>query len=173
MARSINFSARLNSTPAELFALFATEEYWQELMKIYHEYTPLSEITKFAVADNTIQLEFKQLIPRSDLPPAAQSVIRSDMHVKRVQTYSLDSPERVSGEFSGSIPAGPGSLKGTEVIVPDSIAGRSIWKRVPTAKVFVPFVGGKLEQIMLVNMVRLFKEEEKFLQNWLQNKAAN
>jgi hypothetical protein len=35
------------------------------------------------------------------------------------------------------------------------------------AKVFIPFIGGKLEQLMLVNVVDLLRTEARVTSDWL------
>ena len=71
----------------------------------------------------------------------------------------------VTGTYSASIPAGPGSLGGTMALFGTDTG--STLRTSSEAKVFIPFVGGKLEQLMLVNLVDLFRTEAQVTADWL------
>ncbi len=45
--------------------------------------------------------------------------------------------------------------------------GGSTLRTTSEAKVFLPFIGGKLEQLMLVNLVDLFRTEAEITADWL------
>jgi hypothetical protein len=69
------------------------------------------------------------------------------------------------GDYTASIPAGPGSLKGWQELFPTD-TGCTL-RKTSEVKVFVPFVAGKLEQLMLVNLVDLFRAEAAYAKDWI------
>ncbi len=62
-------------------------------------------------------------------------------------------------------PAGPGSLNGWQELFPTD--GGCTIRRTSEAKVFVPFVNGKLEQMILINLVDLFRAEAEYAKDWI------
>ena len=73
--------------------------------------------------------------------------------------------ETTEGNYDASIPAGPGSLKGVTSLFATETG--STLRTSSEAKVFLPFVGGKLEQLMLVNLRDLWRGEGEVTADWL------
>ena len=77
--------------------------------------------------------------------------------------------ETTEGHYDASIPAGPGSLKGVTSLFPTDTG--STLRTSSEAKVFLPFVGSKLEQLMLVNLRDLWRGEGEVTADWLEKNA--
>ncbi len=115
-----------------------------EEMRKYSE----NHVESLAVTDDGIDLVLHHVLPRKDLPDIAQTVLKKDLVITRKEKYTSFG-EPVTGTYEASIPGGPGSLTGTmELFSTDT--GCTL-RTTSEAKVFIPFVGGKLEQLMLVN----------------------
>lgn len=153
--------------PETVYAAFSGEDYWQALMVRYCEYTQASEITAFTSGDDGIDVVFRQVLSGSELPGIVRAVIPLDMVIDRHQHFTAfnDVNSTAAGHFEASVPRAPGRLDGTYALsdAPEGsrllVAGR--------AKVSVPLVGGKLENLVLESMKNLLTLEEAFTADWI------
>ncbi|MFF0817271.1 DUF2505 domain-containing protein [Rhodococcus sp. NPDC003318] len=167
MARRIDYSARYTHSTEQVYAALTDREYWEARMIELRKFSD-NEVEKFEVTDSGIDLVFHHVIPRDTLPDIAQTVMKKDMIITRKERYSAFG-EPVTGTYEASIPAGPGSLTGTM-----SLFGTDTGATLRTsseAKVYLPFVGAKLEQLMLVNLVDLLRTEATVTADWLAKQS--
>jgi hypothetical protein len=168
MARRISYSARYPlHTTKEVYAVFADRAYWEARMEEMRKYSP-NNMVSFAVTDAGIELELNHILPRDQLPEIAQTVMRKDMVITRKESYSALDPgseDHATATYSASIPAGPGSLTGTMRLFPTDTG--CTFRTTSVAKVFIPVMGPRFEQLMLVNLVDLFRAEAEFTAGWL------
>lgn len=163
MARRIDYSARYTHPTEQVYSALTNRDYWEARMVELRKFSD-NEVESFEATDDGIDLVFHHVIPRSALPDVAQTVLKKDMIITRKEHYSPFG-ESVSGTYEASIPAGPGSLSGTMSLFATDTG--STLRTSSEAKVFIPFVGGKLEQLMLVNLVDLLRTEAKVTADWL------
>ncbi|MBF6172925.1 DUF2505 domain-containing protein [Nocardia blacklockiae] len=164
MARRLDYSARYPlHTTKEVYEALSDRAYWDARMEEMRKYSP-NEVTELSAGDSGIEVEIQHILPREMLPEIAQTVMRKDMTITRKETYGPFGPE-VTGEYVASIPAGPGSLNGTMHLFPTD-TGCTL-RTSSTAKVFIPMLGPKLEQMMLINLVDLLRAEAEFTAQWL------
>ena len=104
-------------------------------------------------------------IGRDQLPALAQTVLMKDMVITREESFGPFDPDNTKGDYNASIPAGPGSLNGWQELFPTE-TGCTI-RKTTEVKVYIPFVNGKLEQLMLVNLVDLFRAEAEYAADWI------
>ena len=154
--------------PAEkIYQDFTSREYWQTLMDGYRFLTPLSEITSFRSNERGTDIVFTQTLPRMYLPPIARTVVPVDMVITRKQhfdRYDHDN-NRAKGTYAASIPHGPGSFGGQYFLTETD--GGSTLRLVSVCKVYLPFVGGPLEDLILHHIKELFDAEEAFTADWI------
>ena len=164
MARRLDYSARYPlHTTKEVYAALADRDYWDARMAEMRKYSP-NELVSLTTGDGGIEVEIRHVLPRDMLPDLAQSVMRRDMIIARTETYDPFGPE-VTGTYEAAIASGPGSLGGTmHLFATDT--GATL-RTSSTAKVFIPILGPKLEQLMLINLVDLFRAEAEFTTRWL------
>ncbi|RVW10119.1 DUF2505 domain-containing protein [Prescottella agglutinans] len=163
MARRIDYSARFDHPAEKVYAALSDRDYWEARMEEMRKYSE-NHVETLTVTDDGIDLVLHHVLPRKDLPEIAQTVLKKDLIITRREKYTPFG-EPVTGTYEASIPAGPGSLTGTiELFTTDT--GCTL-RTSSEAKVFLPFVGGKLEQLMLVNLVDLFRTEAEVTAAWL------
>ncbi|NLG55212.1 MAG: DUF2505 domain-containing protein [Rhodococcus sp.] len=163
MARRMNYSARYKYTPEQVYQAFANRDYWEARIEEMRKYSE-NHVEAFESTDSGIDVVLHHIIPRSELPDIAQTVMKKDMIITRKEKYSPFG-EQVTATYEASIPAGPGSLSGTmELFGTDT---GCTFRTTSEAKVYLPFIGGKLEQLMLVNLVDLFRAEAEITEAWL------
>ncbi|WP_227997264.1 DUF2505 domain-containing protein [Nocardia australiensis] len=166
MARRLDYSARypLHNTK-ELYAALSNRDYWEARVTEMRKYSD-NEVISHEVSDSGIELVMHHILPREMLPEIAQAVMRKDMVITRKESYGLFNEDEVIGKYSASIPAGPGSLGGTVRLFPTDTGATMRFSS--EAKVFIPMVGPRLEQLMLVNLVDLFRAEAEETVRWLE-----
>lgn len=167
MARRMNYSARLPFTTEQVYGALTTRDYWDAIVEELRKYSE-NEMTKFEVTAAGIDVVMRHVIPRDTLPDIAQTVMKKDMVITR-NIHHEPYAEKTVGKYDASIPAGPGSLTGTTELFATE-AGSTL-RTTSEAKVYIPFVGGKLEQLMLVNLVDLWRGEGEVTHDWLTKNA--
>lgn len=165
MARRLSYSARYHHPAEKVYQALSMREFWDAQMDEFRKLTPQSEIETYTVGAEGVDVVLKQVLPRTELPPIAQTVMAKDMVITRKESMGPFDPEKTQGTYTASIPAGPGSLTGWQELFPTE-TGCTI-RRTTEVKVFIPFINGKLEQMMLVNLVDLFRGEAEFTSGWI------
>ena len=167
MPRRIEYSARLSANAERTYAALSDRAYWDALMTKLREFTPVSTVESFESGEDGIRLVMTQVIAREAMPPVAQTVLQSDLVITRHARFGAFVEGGVTpGSFSATIPASPGHLKG-DVALSDASHG-SVLRYTPEVKVTIPFVGGKLEEVILDNLVNLLGVEKDFTEHWLR-----
>ncbi|AUH67980.1 MULTISPECIES: DUF2505 domain-containing protein [Gordonia] len=170
MARRLSYSARYPHSAEKIYQALSQKKYWEDLMVEFRELTPISNVEEFETGDDGIRVVLQQTITRDMLPPIAQTVMLKDMMITRTENYGVFDPVNTDGSYSASIPAGPGSLTGRQELFPTD-TGCTI-RKTTEVKVYIPFVNAKLEQLMLVNLVDLFRGEAEFTSTWVEDNLA-
>ncbi|MFT4042127.1 MAG: DUF2505 domain-containing protein [Gordonia sp. (in: high G+C Gram-positive bacteria)] len=165
MARRLSYSARYSHPVEKLYAAQSTRRYWDEMMAGFQMISPHCLVADFHADDTGMRVVLKQTIGRDQLPPLAQTVLKKDMIITREESFGPFDAESTKGEYNASIPAGPGSLNGKQELFPTE-TGCTI-RKTTEVKVFIPFINGKLEQLMLVNLVDLFRAEAEYTADWI------
>lgn len=167
MPRRIEHSARLSGSAARTYAALSDRAYWDALMQRLREFTPVSVVESFAAGDGGVEVEMTQVIAREAMPAVAQTVLQTDLVITRRAHYGPFAPGGITtGGFSATMPAAPGTLGG-DITLADEDGGATL-RYSAEAKVNIPFVGGKLEELILDNLVNLFAIEDEFTDHWLR-----
>ncbi|MBS9375722.1 DUF2505 domain-containing protein [Rhodococcus sp. B50] len=163
MARRIDYSARFPCSPERVYEALADPEHWEARMAEMRKYSE-NHVREFTTSESGIALVLHHVLPRSDLPEIARTVIKKDMVITRTETYGPFT-DRATGTYQASIPGGPGSLTGTMELFADD-HGATL-RTTSEATVHIPFVGGKLEELILTNLVDVFRTEAAITADWL------
>ncbi|MFD6859002.1 DUF2505 domain-containing protein [Rhodococcus sp. NPDC060090] len=163
MARRSNFSARFPYSTERVYSALSDPDHWEARMSEMRKYSE-NHVEEFTVTDSGIDLVLHHVIPRSELPEIAQTVIKKDMIITRTESYGPFG-STTTGRFNASIPAGPGGLSGTMELFA-STPGCTL-RTSSEAKVNLPFIGGKLEELILSNLVEVFRTEAAITADWL------
>lgn len=165
MARRLSYSARYKHPAEKLYQAQSTRQYWDDMMAGFQMISPHCEVADFTSDETGMRVVLKQTIGRDQLPPLAQTVMMKDMIITREESFGPFDPDNTKGNYTASIPAGPGSLTGWQELFPTD-TGCTI-RKTTEVKVYIPFVNGKLEQMMLVNLVDLFRAEAEYAGDWI------
>lgn len=163
MARRMDYSARFPHPAERVYAALRDPAHWEARMVEMRKYSQ-NHVESFEVTDSGIALVLHHILPRSELPEIARAVMKKDMVITRTESYGAFDGS-ATGRYEASIPAGPGSLTGVMELFSDD-DGCTL-RTTSEAKVNLPFVGGKLEELMLQNLVDLFRTEAEITAGWL------
>lgn len=166
MSRSRQSTLSFDAPAETMYAVFADGDYWQALMDRYDDLTPgKSDITSFSSDGSGIEVEFRQVLPREELPALLRSVIPLDMAITRRQMFGPFDPQGVKGHYAASVSHVPGRLDGRYVLT--GAAAGSRLEVDSTCKVPMPLVGGKLEDMVLQSVNEVFTIEGAFTAEWI------
>jgi hypothetical protein len=167
MSRRLDYIVKFDAPPEKIYQDFTGRQYWEALMDAYRQLTPRSEITRFCCDDTGTHIVFTQNLPRAYLPPIARTVMPVDMIITREQHFDPydHARNRASGTYGASIPAGPGHFGGRYLLT-DTHDGSRL-RLASVCKVWIPFIGGTLEDLILNNITLLFDAEEAFTADWI------
>ena len=152
-----------------IYAVYANAAYWQAMMDLYDNLTPgKSDLTAFNADESGIEVEFRQVLPRAELPAILRSVIPLDMAIIRKHSFGPFDPNaagRASGHYTASVSHVPGRLDGRYVFTEVSAGSRL--QVDSTCKVPMPLIGGKLEDLVLQSVNDVFTIEGAFTAEWI------
>ena len=163
MSRRIDYSARFSHPPERVYEALADPDHWEARVTEMRKYSE-NHVRDFTASESGIVLVLHHVLPRSDLPEIARTVIRKDMVITRTERYGPFTG-RATGTYEATIPGGPGSLTGTMELS----AGEhgATLRTTSEAKVDIPFVGGRLEELILTNLLDVFRTEAAITADWL------
>lgn len=166
MPTKFEYTADLPGTPADLHALYMTEDYWVD--RIAETGGPEDELTEFTPTDGGATVVVYQVVPDESIPSAARKVISGQLAIVRKTVYSPFDGEKATGEAHAEALGGLGVIKGSgsaiatgESSCQESVSG--------SVKVSVPLLGSKLEKMVVSYLNDLFGEEYGHVAKWLEN----
>lgn len=168
MARR-SYTARFAHPAERVYRAFSSPEYWDAKMEEFRKLTPHSDIDKLIIDETGIDIILTQVLPRTELPAIAQTVMRQDMVITREEFLGPFDPDRTKGTYTAAIPAGPGSLQGWQELV--ALGDFCALERVTEVTVNIPLINNKLENMILENLDDLFGGEDEFTTLWLADHA--
>ncbi|MCV7365629.1 DUF2505 domain-containing protein [Mycolicibacterium neworleansense] len=166
MSRSRQTTMAFDAPAETIYAAYANDEYWQALMDRYDDLTPgKSDLTEFRSDERGIEVEFRQVLPRAELPPILRGVIPLDMAITRRQMFEPFGRHSANGHYTASVSHVPGRLDGRYVLA--GVAAGSRLKVDSKCKVPMPLIGGKLEDMVLQSVNDVFTIEGAFTAEWI------
>jgi Protein of unknown function (DUF2505) len=167
MTRRMDYVVSFDAPAEKIYQDFTDRGYWESLMARYRSMSQISDLTHFDSGPSGTDIVFRQVFPRSELPPVARAVMPVDMVITREQhfdPYNHDS-NGAHGTYRASIPAGMGHFGG-RYHLSETPSGSQLLLA-SECKVKIPLVGGTLEQLILSNITQLFDTEGAFMADWV------
>jgi hypothetical protein len=171
MPRPIRYQQRYQLAPARLFATLVDREYLEaKLASIGGRNATVLDLASSGGTDpDTAKFTLRQGVGREDLPAPVQKVLRGDLIIERTEIWRPAGPDRYEGSISARVKDAPGTIRGTLRLLgssaedaPDAEFGVN-----GEVKVDIPLVGGKIEEAIAEQVVRLLQREGLFTQEWL------
>jgi hypothetical protein len=167
MSRRMEYTVAFDAPAEKIYQDFTSREYWQTLMDAYQLYVPQSQITSYSSGERGTDVAFTQHLPRNYLPPVARAVVPVDLIITRTQRFEPfdHAKSRAKGSYAASVTHAPGHLGGKYVLTETDTGSKM--RLASVCKVHIPFVGGRLEDLILHGIRELFDAEEAFTADWI------
>jgi hypothetical protein len=174
MPRSFDMSADYQGSVEEVYQAFREAEYWRARLAV--PAVDVATLESIRVGgesgnDGTIEVVTLQAVRSHNLPGLVTQLHRGDLCVRREETWGPVNDGTATASIQGSIVDAPVNLWGTAVLSPIPEAGGARLTFQVTIQVRVPFIGGKLENIIGTNLATLVTEEQRFTAMWMTNRA--
>ncbi|EME60297.1 DUF2505 domain-containing protein [Amycolatopsis decaplanina] len=123
-----------------------------------------AELLEYAPAGDGVRYKLRQGISSDKLPSAVRTLHRGDLIVEREQTWKA-----AGAGYTGTATASVSGVPG-EITAKTSLTGegeRTTLVNSGEVKVRIPFVGGKLENVIAEQVTKLLEREAEFVAKWL------
>jgi Protein of unknown function (DUF2505) len=167
MPRPIEHHTNSPYPAARVYAALTDEEFLRARLKRLGG--KRSELASFSTVGGATRYSLRQMIDAEHIPSVARSVVRGDLVIERTESWTRNNSE-YDGTVDASIPGTPGSVHAVTSLLDTGSGSELILTG--TVKVRVPFVGGKLEDLIVKQLTALLRAEGQFTQHWLETHDA-
>lgn len=168
MASPIDHTSHYSFPPAAVHAVFVDPQYWHS--RLAEVGGPGAAARNLDAGDGTIELDLDQVIAAEHLPSMVTSIRPGDLVIARHEAWDVLDGDRASGRFSAGVEGMPGKVEGTFSLAPDE-AGTAVVIS-GSVEVKIPFLGSKIEAMIVDQLVQLFDAEQKFTAGYLESTAS-
>lgn len=133
-----------------------------------------AELVQHVTTDDGVRFQMRHGVQADSLPSMARTVVGGDLTIDRSESWRREQDGHYAGEIAAEIAGAPCSITGSmwlrDLAEP---AGSAISEFVVSGsvRVNVPFVGGKLEDLIVDQVQKLLADEERFTTEWLARRA--
>lgn len=163
MGSPIDHSAHYSAAPVEVHASFVDPRYWR--VRLAEVGGPGADIENITSGDGTIDLRLRQAIAAEHLPSVVTSIRPGDLIIHRTEIWEPISGDRARGRFAAGVDGMPGKVEGTLSLAPDDAGAMVLTEG--SVEVKIPFLGPKIEAMIVGELVGLFDAETRFTTDWL------
>jgi hypothetical protein len=163
MGSPIDHSAHYSFPPAKVHAAFVDPQYWHR--RLAEIGGPAATVEDITPGPGTIDLHMTQAIPAEHLPSIVTSIRPGDLVIHRHESWGALDGERARGRFSAGVEGMPGKAEGTLTLAPDTNGAFVVIEG--EVEVKIPFLGSKVEGMIVDELVGLFDSEQAFTTKWL------
>lgn len=171
MPRPIEHRTSSPYSAARVYAALTDEEFLRARLKRLGG--KHSELTSFYTESSTqggaTRYSLRQTVDAQRLPSIARSVIGGDLVIERIESWTGNGGE-YDGTVEASVLGAPGSVQAATSLL--DTGGGSELVLTGTVRVAVPLVGGKLEDLIVEQLIALLNAEGEFTQHWLETHDA-
>ncbi|QYB06067.1 DUF2505 domain-containing protein [Rhodococcus sp. USK10] len=163
MSRRIEHSSSYAFPVTQVHAGLITEQYWRDrLDKVGGPGATLEQVT---TGPGTISVAMSQSIPAEHLPSIVSKVRPGDLVIKRTETWGTLDGDHAEGTFTAEVVGAPATISGTQTLKADG--SRANVQVEGKAEVRIPLIGGKIENAIADEVLRLIAKEQEFTEQWL------
>ena len=166
MSRRFEHTATYPCSPATLHEAFADRAYWEA--RVAQVGGPGAELRSVEVRDGAagaVDVALTQRIAAEHLPSVVSRIASGDLVIAREEHWAPLEGTRASARTSGAVTGTPARISATVELTGDDASATV--RTTGRADVPVPLVGGKIEQAVCDNIVRLLEVEQRFTADWV------
>lgn len=166
MGSPIDHSANYTYPAGAVHAAFVDPRYWHT--RLAEVGGPGAAVENVETGDGTLDLTAHQAIPADQLPSVVTSIRPGDLVIRREESWGPIAGDRSQGRFSARVDGMPGHVEGTLTLIGDGDGSTVVIEG--TVEVKIPFLGAKIEGMIVDELVGLFDAEQRFTTGWLDGK---
>ena len=164
MARRIEHQATTRWTADQVHAALVDPTYLRDrLNKLGGTNATLLE---HVVDGEKVNLRLRHGVPASELPSAVRAFLKGDLVIERTEEWDRNGDGGWLGRVQAGIPGVPGHIRGA-MRLSEAPAGGSLMEMRGEVSVSIPFVGGKVEEVVSGQIVKLLAKEFEHTEQWL------
>ena len=163
MSRRFEHTATYPCSPEAVHAAFTDRGYWEQ--RVARVGGPGAQLRGVDVHDGAVDVALTQQIAREHLPSVVSKIASGDLVIDREEHWGPLSGSTASARTSGAVKGTPARISATVELSGDDTS--TTVRTTGKADVPVPLVGGKIEQAVCDNVVRLLEVEQRFTADWL------
>jgi hypothetical protein len=119
---------------------------------------------KHDAKDNIVIVQ-RQGIPTKHLPSFVRAIVPGDIVIERAETWRTHG-EGATCVVKATVSGAPATIEGSLDLEPDGPESCTL-ATLLNVRVSVPIVGGKVEKVVIEQLLRLLDKEHKFAIEWL------
>jgi hypothetical protein len=156
MARPLQHSTEFAYPVEKVLAAIADEESVRGRLAAIGGHN--AKLVDYQRSPDAVRYTVQQGIPAEKLPPVVRKIHAGDLIVKRTQEWRTRSDGTVVGTGSAHVSGVPGSIQVNTALT--SHGSGSKLQVTGQVQVSIPLVGGKIEQTIAEQVVRLLRHED-------------
>jgi hypothetical protein len=163
MSRPIRFQQGYEVSPGRLYATLVDREYLDAKLAAIggNNATVLDHASDADSAKYTL----RQGVSRQHLPGPVQKVLRGDLIIERTETWRRGAGDTYDGSIAARVKDAPGNIGGALRVSGSESSGH--FQVNGEVRVDIPLIGGKIEEAIAEQVVRLLRREGQFAAEWL------
>ena len=166
MPRRFEHSATYDCTPATLHAALTDPAYWDA--RVAAVGGTGAKLDALAATEGGVEVTLTQVVPAENLPSIVGRIKPGDLVIVRTEIWGALDGSSARCEVTAVVSGTPATVSGTSDLTGDDTSATV--RTAGEAKVSIPLVGGKIEQAVADNVVRLLVAEHRFTERWLVGK---
>ncbi|KAA5833293.1 DUF2505 domain-containing protein [Saccharopolyspora hirsuta] len=130
-----------------------------------------AELVQHVATDDGARFQIRHSVPADSLPSVARTVVGGDLTIDRSESWRREEDGHYTGEIAAEIAKAPCTITGSMWLRDVAESANSEFVVSGNVRVNVPFVGGKLEDLVADQVQKLLSAEERFTAEWLARRA--
>lgn len=159
MASTLDHQVSYPFSVQRLWEVLSNEQYWRDLLQAIN--SSHGSLESFSHDGDTVTVTMQQGVPAEKLPSVVSSVLKGDAQIPRKSTFTRDG-DRITGQITASVNGAPAKVDGTLQAAGDPAS--AVYHA--EVAVSVPFVGGKIENAIIEQLVELLAAERDETVGW-------
>jgi hypothetical protein len=164
MARRIEHQATTRWTADQVHAALVDPTYLRNRLSTLGGMN--ASLLEHVVHGEKVNLRLRHGVPASELPSAVRAFLKGDLVIERTEEWDRNGDGGWLGRVQAGIPGVPGHIKGAMRLSDEPAGGCTMLMRGEVA-VNIPFVGGKVEEVVSGQIAKLLSREFEHTTEWL------
>lgn len=166
MSRQIDYRSSSHHSADDVAAVMLDEEYLRA--RLVQLGGPGAKVLAHEAGADGGSYTIRHGVDQAALPSIVSSLVSGNLVIQRTESLRRQAPGRWAGDVDVQIPGTPASAVGS-LELQDAAAGNTLLVRADVT-VKVPFLGGKIEAVIVDQVQQLLAAETAFTLEWLAGK---